>query len=159
MKERENLTFLCTIHVPLTNNDDVVGNNDDDGFHGVHTLEDEANVITISNIAIFCSRGISANRKCTQVRSNELVLRKTKVNERYPIKGIFLYKWPYDDHGQQDQLSNITMTSLCSLWQQQQQPPPPPSSEDGGDDMMILAPFAWRINTLSKNVSFKDLPL
>ena len=33
-KEGEKLTFLCTIHVPLTNNDDV-------GFHGVHTLEDE----------------------------------------------------------------------------------------------------------------------
>ena len=77
------------------------------------TLEDEANVVTISNVTIFCS---SVNCKCMQVKLNELVLRKAKVNEQYPVKGIFLYKWPYDDHGprQQDQLSNI-MTSLCSL--------------------------------------------
>ena len=67
--------------MPLTNKYDVVGNDDDDGFHGVHTFKDEANVVTISNIAIFCSRGISANCKCTQVRLNGLVLRKTKVNE------------------------------------------------------------------------------
>ena len=118
-KDREKLMFLCMIHMPLTNNDDVVDNDDDDGFHGVHTFEDEANVMTISNIAIFCSRGISANCKCTQVRLNELMLRKTKVNERYPIKGIFLYKWPYDDHGmrQQDQLSNImTSKKMKSSW-------------------------------------------
>ena len=122
MKKGEKLTFLCTIQMPLTHDENDTISNDDDnnGYHGVHTFNDEANVVTISNITKFCSKGISANCKYTEVKSNELVLRKTKVNERYPVKGIFLYKWPYDDHGprQQDQLSDI-MTLLCSLQQQQ----------------------------------------
>ena len=53
--------LLTTIHIPLDNTSNHVEAHDHDGFH---TFEDQGEMITLSNVKLYCFRGMNKNCSC-----------------------------------------------------------------------------------------------
>ena len=104
--------FELFCHYSCTIIDKTIKKNDDSSnpFDGMHTPEENEGFIAVENAAKFCCRGIKTDCQCDQIRFNRLVFKKKSINDDYPIRGIYLNKWPYEDcHGPRakDQLSKV----------------------------------------------------
>ena len=71
--DKEVPNFLTTIHVPLDNTSNYVEAHDHDGFH---TFEDQGEMITLSNVKLYCCRGMNKNFSCLQLPTQSLTLKK-----------------------------------------------------------------------------------
>ena len=121
--DKEVPNFLMMIHIPLNNTSNSVEAHDYDGFH---TFEDQGEMITLSNVKLYCCRGMNKNCSCLQLPTQSLTLKKIKIdNHNYSIRGFFLHNWPYDhDPRKQDQLAPVIESLEMKNRQHQREPPP-----------------------------------
>ena len=69
--DKEVSNFLTAIHVPLNNN--CVEAHNHDGFH---TFGDEGEIITLSNVKLYCCRGMNKKYSCFHLPTQSLTFKK-----------------------------------------------------------------------------------
>ena len=125
-RHKEVPNFLMTIQVPLDDNTSshVEAQDDHDGFH---TFEDQGEMITLSNVKLYCCRGMDKNCSCLQLPTQSLTFKKIEIDDHnYSVGGFFLHNWPYDDDPRKQDQSAPVIESLEMKNQQHQQEPLPP---------------------------------
>ena len=122
--DKEVQNFLMMIHVPLDSNHVEAYNHD-----GFHTFEDFGEIITLSNVKLYCCRGMNKNCSCLQLPTQSLTFKKIKIDDHNSsVRGLFLHKWPYDHDPRKQDQSALIIKSLEIKNQQHHGKPPPSQS-------------------------------